>query len=174
MNCAEFLSWLDTPAEAPQPRAAHAHAASCERCAQQWAAAQRIDELLAAPLPSARAGLAAQVLHRVRESGAPELQTTAVPVVPGESHWRQFLSEPAILFSGIAGCMGLAFALFAALPGTAARVRPGLAALRQLSLDGAQVLSGMTPDAILWTLLACAALAAAAWFATQGTTLRTR
>lgn len=175
MNCAEFLSWLDTHSGSPR-RAAYAHAASCTRCAQHLAAAHRVDELLVAPLPPAPAGLASQVLQRVRASGAPALPPAAAEFVPAGFRWREFLSEPAILFSGIAACMGLAFALLAALPATAVHVRPGWAALRQLSENGAQALSGMIsrPDGMPLMLFACAALASTAWFATRAAGLRTR
>lgn len=176
MTCAEFLAWLDTGSAPAHQAAAHAHAVACMRCARGLAQARHLDELLAAPLPPARAGLAPEVMQRVRASGAPALQPAAWGIVPATSGWRAFLLEPAILFPGIAAGMALLFALLAVLPGTAARVRPGLVAFRHLSADGAHALSAMSsePDAIPVMLLAGAALAGAAWFATRGTGLRAR
>lgn len=174
MTCTDFQAWLDTGAAAQQHAAASLHAADCARCARHWTVARHLDDLLAGALPPAPAGLASQVMQRVRESGAPAAVVTALP--PTGFRWRQFLAEPAILFPGIAGGIAAGFALLAVLPVTAGRIRPGLAALRRLGADGAQSLTAAAPDgaAMPFAVLACAALACTAWFAARGPGIRAR
>lgn len=176
MICPEFQAWLDAGATGDQQSVARRHAAGCAHCAPRLATALRLDELLAEPLPGAPAGLTRQIMQRVRESGAPAAALTSRAVAPTGFRWRQFLADPAILFPGIAGGIAVAFALLAALPVTAGRIRPGLAALRRLGEDGAQSVTAAAPDAaaVPLAVVACATLACTAWFATRGPGIRAR
>lgn len=176
MNCAEFMAWLDSGARAPDLPAATHHTAGCAGCARRLATAHRIDELLATPLPHARTGLAQQIMLRVHESSAPGQQPGAQVLAASASRWQPLLAEPAVLFPALAAGLGILFALVVVFPGTARLFQPGIDTLRQLAWDGARCVSGMTPDlpVVTLSLLGCAALAGAAWFATQGPGFRSR
>jgi len=97
MDCGHFERWLDEGMPVAEGPAAHAHVASCARCAAALATARRLDAGLAACALRAPAGFVERVMERVARARAARLlslvETDALP------WWVRAAAEPTAALS---------------------------------------------------------------------------
>jgi hypothetical protein len=99
MTCDAFDRWLDLGAPADGAARAHAHAASCPRCAEVLSLDQALERALSAPPPPAPAGFTDRVMARI--ATAPRGVLVEPPVLPW---WTRVALEPVtVLALTIAG-----------------------------------------------------------------------
>jgi len=98
MSCEAFERWLDEGAPESSSTEAHAHAASCARCAALWRAETAMEAALSRSSLGIPADFTDRVMSRIAEPAV--LWTPAVP------WWAQAAMEPAtVLALVIAGLL---------------------------------------------------------------------
>ena len=151
MNCETFERWLDEGAPDSSAAEAHAHAASCARCAARWRAATEIEGVLSRPSLRAPADFTEGVMNRIAEPAV--LWSPAVP------WWAQAAMEPfTVLALVIAGLLVAGWApLRSAASAAGALVARGVASLPAMSVPlSSTVTIGLEVAAVI--LLALAAI----------------
>lgn len=96
MNCPEFDSSLDTEGPEHLSPTAHAHAATCPRCARAWSAARALEQALERGLVRAEVAAPERLLHAVMQRVQP--RRAHAPVVV-EAHpivwWVRLAAQPS-------------------------------------------------------------------------------
>ena len=94
MSCADFERWLDEGEAEEGADVAHAHSATCPRCAASWRAAQALERSLAAVPAWAPATFTDRVMARIGNGRA-----LAPMVAPALPWWIRAAMEPATVLA---------------------------------------------------------------------------
>jgi hypothetical protein len=97
VNCERFGAWLDAGQPPDGAGAAHAHAATCERCREALAADRALEEALeswAAPAPAGFTGRVMRAIERANEARTPATAASWKDAMPW---WSRAALQPQVL-----------------------------------------------------------------------------